>query len=190
MNPYEFGYTVGTLEKQAVIGALGARAGQIAGMLGAAGKTINTGAKHLVRGTGGVIGGLGHVADAAGAAGKAVGRGMMQGGQRTLARGDKINPGILRDILKTLGHGTRAGGRAVNAVSSGAGMAGKGMKATQEGLKRVSQMGYGVPTAAAIGLGAGASAIAPKLPLPSISLHSPIDLDFSYKTRNPVEVNW
>lgn len=190
MNPYDFGYAVGELEKQAIIGTLGARAGQIASMLGTAGKTINTGAKHLVRGTGGVIGGLGHVADAAGAAGKAVGRTMMQAGQRTNAYSDKLKGGILRDILQTLGHGTRAGGRAINAVSTGAGMAGTGMKATQEGLKRVSQMGYGVPTAAAVGLGTGAAALAPKVPLPSVNLRSPIDLDFSYKTRNPIEVNW
>lgn len=190
MNPYEFGYAVGSMEKEAFTPAIAARLAQAgrAALTGA--KTINTGAKHLVKGTGNVIGGFGHVADAAGAVGKGVGRGMMQLGQRTNAVADNLKGGVIKDLLKVLGHGTRGVGRITHGAGGGAGLVGTGLKSTGQGLKQVSQMGYGVPTAAALGLGAAGAAVAPTVPLPSVNFRSPLDVDFNYRTRNPIEVNW
>jgi hypothetical protein len=54
----------------------------------------------------------------------------------------------------------------------------------------VADTGYGVPTAAAAGLLAGTATVMPKLPLPSVNLRNPLDVDFNYKVRNPVQVSW
>jgi hypothetical protein len=101
-----------------------------------------------------------------------------------------MNGGVIKDLLKVLGHGTRAVGRVTHSAGGGAGLVGSGLKGTGRGLDSVSQMGYGVPTAAALGLGAAGAAVAPKVPRPNVNLRSPLDVDFSYKTRNPIEVNW
>jgi hypothetical protein len=100
------------------------------------------------------------------------------------------NPRWLRDLYGMVGHGSRLSGSAVRGVGHATNMAGEGLQAAGRGLNALSQTSYGVPTLAAAGLLGGTAAVAPKLPLPNVKLRSPVDLDFSYKTRNPIEVNW
>jgi hypothetical protein len=77
----------------------------------------------------------------------------------------------------------RGGGHAVN-------MAGEGLQAVGKGVNMLGSAQYGVPTLAAAGLLGGTAAVAPKLPLPNVRFQSPLDVDFSYKTRKPVEFEW
>jgi len=85
--------------------------------------------------------------------------------------------------MRLTGSAVRGGGHAVN-------LAGEGMQAVGKGVNMLGDAQYGVPTLAAAGLLGGTAAVAPKLPLPNVRFQSPLDVNFSYKTRKPVEFEW
>ena len=191
MTPAEFGYHVGQLEKQAGPnwGAIGARLAQSGrGFLQGA-KTLNTGSKHIVRGFGNAVEGLGQATSGAAGLAKGFGRTAMQGGKKVIDQG-AANTGAFRDLLSTLGHGGRLAGRTARGFGHATNYAGEAMQMGGRGLAQLSESSYGIPTLAAAGLLGGTAAVAPKLPLPGVKFRSPIDVDFKYKTKKPVEFEW
>lgn len=191
MTPFEFGYSVGQREKSAGInmGSIFARLAQTGRGLATGAKTINEGAKHLVRGFGGGIEGLGQATSGAAGLAKGVGREAMKGGKTVLDHGAK-NTGMYGDVMSALGFGGRAAGRATRGVGHVTDFAGKALQAGGRGLSQLAETSYGVPSLVAAGLLGGTASVAPKLPLPGVKFRSPIDVDFNYKTQRPVELEW
>lgn len=209
MTPFDFGYQLGQ-EKQAAGGAgIAARLLNAGRGLAAGAHTLNEGAKHVVKGFGGAAEGVGKMigtkarptfvpgagtslGNSTGMGGLflGLGRGMQQTGKSMISGVPGTSPRALRDVYALLGHGTRLGGSAVRGVGHATNLAGEGLQLAGRGLNQLSQAQYGVPTLAAAGLLGGTAAVAPKLPLPNVSFQSPLDVDFSYKTRRPVNFEW
>ena len=210
MTPFEFGYNIATQEKQAAGGA-----GAIARLLNAGrglssgARTLNEGAKHIVKGFGNVAEGVGKavgtkarptfdpvagtsLGNSTGLGGLflGTGRSMQQAGKRMISGVPGTSPRSMRDLYAVLGHGTRFGGSAVRGMGHATNLAGEGLQAVGRGLGELAQAQYGVPTLAAAGLLGGTAAVAPKVPLPGLKFQSPLDVNFSYKTRKPVEFEW
>lgn len=193
MTPFEFGCAVGQVEKTAApsinVGSIFARLAQAGRGVATGAKTINQGAKHLVRGFGGGIEGLGQATSGAAGLAKGVGREAMKGGKTVLDHGAK-NTGMYGDVMSMLGYGGRAAGRGARGVGHVTDYAGKALQAGGRGLARLADTSYGLPSLVAAGLLGGTASVAPKLPLPGVKLRSPINFNFDYQTRNPVELEW
>jgi hypothetical protein len=193
MTPFEFGYSVGQQEKSAApsinMGSIFARLAQAGRGVATGAKTINQGAKHLVRGFGGGIEGLGQATSGAAGLAKGVGREAMKGGKGVIDHGAG-NTGMYGDVMSALGFGGRAAGRAARGVGHVTDFAGKALQAGGRGLSQLADTSYGVPSLVAAGLLGGTASVAPKLPLPGVKFRSPIDVDFNYKTQRPVELEW
>lgn len=193
MTPFDFGYAVGQLEKSAApsinVGSILARLGAAGRGLASGAKTINQGAKHLVRGFGGGIEGLGQATSGAAGLAKGLGREAMKGGKNVIDHGAK-STGFYGDLMSALGYGGRAAGRGARGVGHVTDYAGRALQAGGKRLSQLADTPYGVPTLTAAGLLSGAATVAPKLPLPGVKFRSPIDINFDYKTRNPVELEW
>jgi hypothetical protein len=193
MTPFEFGYSLGQTEKSAApsvnMGAIFARLAQAGRGLATGAKTINQGAKHIVRGFGGGLEGVGQATSGAAGLAKGVGREAMKGGKTVLDHGAK-NTGMYGDVMSLLGYGGRAAGRATRGVGHVTDYAGRAMQAGGRGLAQLADTSYGVPSLVAAGLLGGTSTVAPQLPLPGVKLRSPIDINFNYRTQRPVELEW
>lgn len=193
MTPFEFGYAVGQLEKSASpsinVGSIIARLGAAGRGLATGAKTINEGAKHLVRGFGGAAEGLGQATSGAAGLAKGIGREAMKGGKNVIDHGAK-STGFYGDLMSALGYGGRAAGRATRGVGHVTDYAGKALQAGGRGLSQLADKSYGVPSLVAAGLLGGTATVAPKIPLPGVRFQSPIDVDFNYRTRRPVEFEW
>jgi hypothetical protein len=164
--------------------------------IGNAGKFINRGSQNFLRATGNVLQGGGQVGKAVGGVAGRVGRFGQQMGTGIVNAAENIPTRMLgtnmgrpiRDAAQATGHALRATGSVVGGTGGGVGMVGKGMNAAGQGLKRVSQMGYGIPTAAAIPVAAGA-AMAAKPFVPNVGVQNPI-ANMSANLRSPITVNW
>jgi len=190
MTPYEFGAQIGQLEKTAINwGTVGARmsAAGTAAMRGA--KTINEGARHVVRGFGNGLQGVGQVTGGAAGLAKGLGREAMKGGKNLIDHG-AANTGAYGDVMPALGYGGRLAGRTARGVGHATNFVGNAMQTGGRGLAQLADTSYGVPTLAAAGLLGGTAAVAPRLPIPGVRLRSPIDVNFNYKTQRPVEFEW
>ena len=176
---------------------LPAAAASGAKMLGTAGKLVNRGSQNFLRATGNVLQGGGQVGQAVGGLAGRVGRFGQQAGTGILQAADKIPTRMLgtnmgrpiRDVTQAAGHALRGASSVVGGAGGGAGLVGKGMNAAGQGLKRVSQMGYGIPTAAAIPVAAGA-VMAAKPFVPNVGLQNPVQASGNVNFRSPVTVNW
>lgn len=210
MQPIEFGYQIGLVEKQAAgAGRFFARLLNAAEGVGSGARRINTGARGIVSGFGQGVRGLGEMVgtrarpafDAA--TGTSLGNSKGLGGlflglgreMQTTGKGmiNAIPSGktrTTRDIRGVLGHGMRLTGSGVRGVGHTVNLAGEGLQAVGAGLNSLAKAKYGVPTLAAAGLLGGTAAVAPKIPLPGLRFQSPIDIDFKYKTQRPVEFEW
>jgi hypothetical protein len=166
-------------------------------MVGNAGKFVNTGSKNFLRATGNALQGGGQVGQAVGGLAGRVGRFGQQMGTGIIGAAENIPTRMLgtnmgrpiRDVTQAAGHAMRATGSAIGGTGGGVGLVGKGMNAAGQGLKRVSQMGYGIPTAAAIPVAAGA-AMAAKPFVPNVGLQNPVEASANVNFRNPITLNW
>lgn len=210
MNAYEFGYNVGQLEKQAGgFEKIVARLANAATGIGRGAQTINRGSQHIVKGFGRGLQGAGEIigskarptfspkdgtslGNSTGLGGLLLGtgRGMQSTGKSMINNIGSGSTRTTRDIRGVLGHGMRLGGSAVRGAGHAVNLAGEGLQAVGKGVRAVGDAPLGVPTLAAAGLLGGTAAVAPKLPLPNVRFQSPLDVDFSYKTRKPVEFEW
>jgi len=188
MTPYEFGRMAGAPEKAAGLFQGLARAG----MTGArALSKLNAGSKNIVQGVGGAISGLGGGVDAVGEGIRSIGRAGMSAGARAIRPVNKgAYSGALRDVVGATGHSARLGGKLTRGVGRGVSWLGQGIDEVGKGVSGLSEASMGIPTLAAGGLLAAGANIAPKLPLPSVSMRNPLDVNFGVKLRPPVEVNW
>lgn len=210
MTPFEFGYNIGQLEKQAINpGAIAGRLANAISGIGRGAQTINRGSQHIVKGFGRGLQGAGEIVgskarptfspkggtslgNSTGLGGLllGLGRGMQTTGKSMINNIPHGSMRSTRDIRGVLGHGMRLTGSAVRGGGHAVNLAGEGMQAVGKGLNMLGDAQYGVPTLAAAGLLGGTAAVAPKLPLPNVKFQSPLDVDFSYKTRKPVEFEW
>ncbi|NDC10342.1 MAG: hypothetical protein EBZ75_13580, partial [Oxalobacteraceae bacterium] len=137
MTPFEFGFAVGQLEKSAApsinMGSIFARLGQAGRGLATGAKTINQGAKYIVRGFGGGLEGLGQATSGAAGLAKGVGREAMKGGKGIIDHADK-HTGMYGDVMSALGFGGRAAGRATRGVGHVTDYAGKALQMGGRGL--------------------------------------------------------
>jgi hypothetical protein len=204
MTPFDFGFQIGTLEKQAINwGGLGARLQNVGSSIARGAQTVNQGSKHIVKGFGRGMTGAGQLVGGAaqntaagmgssqglGGLALSAGREAMKGGERMI-RGSGGTSGVSRDLMALLGHGVRLGGRTARGAGHVTNFAGDALQFGGRQLENLAGAHYGVPTLAAAGLLGGTAAVAPKLPLPGVKLKSPIDINFGYKTQNPVEFEW
>lgn len=156
MTPFEFGSRyAGGHEKQALNPFL---AKLLAGgkNLGKGLAGVDNAAAGLVRAVGSGATGIGKLFGAAGDAAAPIGKGLFNA-STSLAE-NKIKNQPVSDVLKMLGYTGRMAGRGIESSGGGAGLVGKGFDLLGQGLNRVSNVGYGVPTATAIGLGGAGSA--------------------------------
>jgi hypothetical protein len=210
MTPFQFGYNIGQLEKQAINpGAIVGRLANAASGIGRGAQTINRGSQHIVKGFGHALQGAGEIvgtkarptfspkggtslgnSTGLGALLLGTGRGMQTAGKSLI---DNIGSGgtrATRDLRGVLGHGMRLTGSAIRGGGHAVNMAGEGLQAVGRGVRAVGDAPAGLPTLAAAGLLGGAATVAPKLPLPGVKFQSPLDINFSYKTQKPVELEW
>ena len=188
MTPFEFGYLVGGHEKRA--GGLWAGLSHGRTLAGKALTGINDASRNIVRGAGGVVSGAGQLTDSAGKVVRGLGVDAQRMGRSAIQPGPKGRVSILGDLMGILGHTAHAGGSATRLTGHGTSWLGKRIDDLGQGISYVGDAPIGIPTLAAGGLLAAGANVAPKLPLPSVSFHSPISVDVNYKTRKPVQFKW
>lgn len=155
MTPFEFGCTLGGIEKQALHPILTQLWGGVKN-LGKGAKGIDDAAGVLLRGLASGTRGIGKLFGAAGDLAAPVGRGVFNA-STTMAE-NKIKNQTLSDALKALGYTGRMAGKAFETSGGGAGLVNKGLHWTGNKLDDISRIGYGLPTATALGIGGGAHA--------------------------------
>lgn len=209
MTAYEFGYDIGQLEKQASRGRMAGRLLNALTGVASGAQSINRGSQHIVKGFGRGLQGAGEIigskarptftpkggtslGNSTGLGGLLLGtgRGMQTTGKSMINNIGSGSTRTTRDIRGLLGHGMRLGGSVARGAGHGVNLAGEGLQAVGKGVNMLGSAQYGVPTLAAAGLLGGTAAVGPKLPLPNVRFQSPVDLNFSYKTRKPVEFEW
>lgn len=150
MTPFEFGQQFGQHEKQALHPILaGLMHGGKSLAKGVAG--VDNAASGLLKALGSGSRGIGKLFGVAGQAAKPIGEGLVRGGESMAT--NTIKNETVRDMLRMLGYGTKTFGRGVTSSGGGANIIGGGFNLLDKGLKRVADVGYGVPTAATFGLG-------------------------------------
>lgn len=157
MTPFEFGAALRT-EKSAAIPA-----GSILTHLVEAGKGLGKGIGGIDRASSKLLNalasgtrGVGRLFGAAGDAAAPIGRGVFNA-STTLAE-NKIKNQPVSDVLKMLGYTGRVAGKGFEASGGGAGLVNKGLNWAGNRLDDIAGVGYGAPTATAIGLGGAGSA--------------------------------
>lgn len=150
MTPYEFGRRFAGLEKQSLHPILNG---------------LWQGGKHLARAAGGIdnaaagtlralgtgASGIGKLFGAVGNAAAPIGKGLVTGGEAMAT--NTIKNETLRDMVRMLGYATKTTGKGVTTSGGGANIAGGAFNLADKGLKRVADVGYGLPTLATLGLG-------------------------------------
>lgn len=150
MTPFEFGQQLGHHEKRALHPILaGLRHGGKSLAKGIGG--IDNAAAKLLRSLGDGSRGIGKLFGAVGDAAKPVGEGLVRGGESMAT--NTLKNDAARDMLRMLGYGTKTVGRGVSTSGGGANILSGGFNLLDKGLKRVADVGYGLPTAATFGLG-------------------------------------